>query len=253
MDGAEGSERMPPISLPPLSSRRQVLGAGLTAAFGTWAALGLFDGDRASASTSSRSAQRVSVVGDSLTLGTLPYQGDAFTNAGWSGSAIDAFKSRGIRTKMRIDQHTGLTAVDAIRKKWGDSDLWVVALGTNDAGIFAKDKQPEAIRQMMDRIGSGHYVLWINVYLPATPRRQQNWNTALATVAAERKDEMFVFDWASLAAQNPKWLAHDQIHCSPQGYRNRSTAIAFATKSVVPSTPPPPVRSGGPWMKTLPS
>jgi lysophospholipase L1-like esterase len=199
-----------------------------------------------------RSPSRVSVVGDSLTLGTLPYQDAALTSAGWTGSAIDAFKSRGIRTKIRADQHTGLTAVDAIRNKWGDSDLWVVALGTNDAGIFSKDKQLDLVRQMMDRIGSGHYVLWVNVYLPATPPRQQHWNASLATVAAERSDEMFVFDWASVAAQNPKWLAHDQIHCSPQGYRGRSTAIALATKAVVPSTPPSPARPGGPWMKTLP-
>jgi lysophospholipase L1-like esterase len=243
---------MPQISLPQLSSRRQVLSAGLTAALGSWATLGLLSGDRVSASTMSPSESRVSLVGDSLTLGTLPYQDAALTNAGWGGSAIDAFKSRGIRTKVRADQHTGLTAVDAIRNKWGDSDLWVVALGTNDAGFFSKDKQADVIREMVDHIGSGHYVLWVNVYLPATPPRQQRWNATLATIAAERSDEMFVFDWASLAAQNPKWLAHDQIHCSPLGYRNRSTAIAFATKALVPSTPLLPARPRRPWMKALP-
>jgi lysophospholipase L1-like esterase len=233
-------------------SRRQLLGAGVTAALGSWAALELFSDGRASASGVTATAERISVVGDSLTIGTLPYQNDALTNEGWIGSAIDAFKSRGIRTKMKADKHTGLTAVDAIRKKWGDSDLWVVALGTNDAGIISNDKQPDVIRQMMDRIGSGHSVLWVNVYLPATPPRQEHWNSALATVAAERSDEMFVFDWASLAAQNPKWLAHDKIHCSSTGYASRSTAIALATKTLVPSTPIPPTRSRGSWPKDLP-
>ena len=37
---------------------------------------------------------------------------------------------------------------------------------------------------MMEQIGVGHYVMWVNIYLPAKQLRQDNWNNALTTVAA---------------------------------------------------------------------
>ena len=139
--------------------------------------------------------------------------------------------------------------MDAIREEYGDSDLWIVALGTNDASFYKKEKTQEVIASMMDRIGVGHYVMWVNVYLPARPQRQENWNIALTTVAKDYPDSMFVLDWAALAADNQNWLANDEIHCSGKGYQHRSTAIAMASRSLIPSTPPDPgpYRSGRLW------
>jgi lysophospholipase L1-like esterase len=240
---------MLPTSPPLLSSRRQVLTAGLFAALGSVAALELLGEREVSAAPPNASSTRVSIVGDSLTIGTMPYQADAFAKVDWGQATIDAFQSRGIRTKIKRDKNTGLTSVDAIRSTPGDSDLWVVALGTNDAGLYNKTKTVDVIRMMMDRIGIGHYVMWVNVYLPATPPRQEHWNSALTTVAADYPDQMFVFDWAALAADNPNWLAHDKIHCSGKGYEHRSTAIAMASRSLIPTTPPDPgpYRSGRLW------
>ena len=237
--GVADFEHMSPTSPPLLSTRRQVLTAGLLAACGSMAALDLLGPGRAGASTLNTAATRISVIGDSLTIGTMPYQADALSGAGWARSTIDAHGSRGIRTKVKSDKNTGLTAVDGIRSTSGDSVLWVVALGTNDAGLYPKAKQPDIIRLMMDHIGSSHRVLWVNIYLPAKPVRHQSWNAALQTVADERPDEMFIFDWATLATENPHWLANDQIHCSGKGYAQRSAAIALATRNIVPTGPAP--------------
>jgi len=224
--------------LPPQPTRRQVLGAGLLAAVGSLAAGELLGAKSVAASSRmTTESTRVSIVGDSLTEGTMPYQAETLSYLDWSSSSIDAFKSRGIRTKLKSDPHTGLSAVDGIRETSGDSDLWVVALGTNDAGFYPPDKQLEVIREMVDRIGEGHYVLWVNAYLPATLKRQNAWNYSLATVAAERPHQMFILDWATLAEENPKWMAGDKIHCSGVGYKNRATVIAQATKTLVPTTP----------------
>jgi len=229
---------MSQLSLPPQSSRREVLRAGFFAAAGAIVAAEVLDTNVAGASTRRVEATRISVVGDSLTEGTVPYQVETFSYLGWGSAAIDAYKSRGIATKMKGDPHTGLSAVDAIRSTSGDSDLWVVALGTNDAGFYKQDAQVDLIREMVDQIGGGHYVLWVNVYLPATLKRQRMWNDSLALVAAERREQMFILDWATLAQENPKWLAGDKIHCSAVGYKNRASVIAQATKTLVPSTPP---------------
>lgn len=233
---------MLPTSIQQPTTRRQLIGAGLTAAFGSWAAVGLLDAGRASAAPTSPATAavgRVSVVGDSLTIGTLRYQAKAFTAAGWASSTVDAHGSRGVRTKLRSDPHTGLTAVDAIRSKAGEADVWVIALGTNDAGLYSNAKQADVIRQMADHIGAGRKILWVNVYRADLGRRQDVWNTTLADVAGERPDDMFVFDWATLAEQNRKWMAADQVHCTAKGYENRSTAIAVASRQIVPVTPSP--------------
>jgi lysophospholipase L1-like esterase len=235
---------MPSTPPPLLSSRRQVLGAGLLAALGSVAALELLGTARASAyrTPTPTSSTSVSVIGDSLTIGTLPYQADAFAEVGWGGTTIDAYGSRGIRTKMKSDLHTGLTAVDAIRAKAGDSELWVVALGSNDAGIFGKRKHADLINSMIDRIGTAHYVMWVNIYLPENIQRQQYWNTSLESVAADRPDEMFVFDWASVAGDNPRWMADDLVHYTGRGYSHRAVAIADATRSLIPPVPARPRR-----------
>ncbi len=186
----------------------------------------------------------------------MRYQADAFTAVGWAQSTIDAHGSRGIRTKVKADPHTGLTAVDAVRETSGEPDVWVVALGTNDAGIFSNDKHADLIREMLDHIGSGHSVMWVNIYLPDIRKRQVAWNSALAEVAAERPDEMFVLDWASVA-QNQRWMADDLVHCTGKGYQHRATAIAEASRSIVPIAPiappvaPSPPRLLQPWVKAL--
>jgi lysophospholipase L1-like esterase len=225
-----------PTSTPHLSTRRQVLRAGITAAIGSWAAVEVLGAARASAAPGPvATSARISMVGDSLTIGTLPFQADDFATAGWTHSSIDAFISRGIRSKMKADQHTGLTAVDAIRGNSGDTDAWIVALGTNDAAFYSHDKKADIIRLMTDHIGYGHKVMWVNVYLPDARPVQLAWNAALENVADERGGDMFVYDWASFAAQNPRWLALDGTHYTRDGYRYRSTAIGIASRDLLPA------------------
>jgi lysophospholipase L1-like esterase len=201
---------------------------------GSWAAFEILGADRAAATRALGGAStRISMVGDSLTSGSLPFQPDAFAEARWSHSTIDAYVSRGVRTKLKADRYTGLTAVDAIRDKSGDSDAWVIALGTNDAVIYSNERQAEVIRGMMDHIGTGHRVMWINVYLPDSRPLQLAWNETLDDAAADRSD-MFVYDWASFAAENQRWLARDRIHYSSDGYRSRATAIGLASRQLLP-------------------
>ncbi|HEY4333940.1 MAG TPA: GDSL-type esterase/lipase family protein [Ilumatobacteraceae bacterium] len=177
-------------------------------------------------------ATRVAMVGDSLTYGSLPFQPDAFLDVGWADSSIDAFGSRGILTKIGADPHDGLKAVDAIRSVGGDSDLWVVALGTNDSGIYSSPHYESVISQMLHRIGSQHHVMWVNIFLPKLPQRQAAWNMALDQVSVERAGQMYVYDWASLVAQNPKWMAGDGVHNSTLGYQERANAIAQASRNL---------------------
>ena len=197
----------------------------------------------------------VFAIGDSLTIGMSPSLPSRVAASGWAGIRIDAFKSRGIRTKVGADPTTGIGAVASMRQRFGDTDSWIVALGTNDAG-FASGTGPQLIREMLDAIGPGHRVLWVNVHLPRTPGVQQAWNTAVDQVAAERPDQMLVLDWASIAARHPGIMAQDGVHLTAAGYALMAAEVATASESLRvgahPVTSPPvspPVSPDGVWRR----
>jgi lysophospholipase L1-like esterase len=205
----------------------------------------------------------VFAIGDSLTIGMSPYLPARAAASGWAGIRIDAFKSRGIRTKVGADPTTGLGAVTSMRQRFGDTDSWIVALGTNDAG-FSSGAGTQLIREMLDAIGPGHRVLWVNVHLPRTPGVQQAWNTALNQVAAERPDQLFVLDWASIAARQTGIMAFDGVHLTAGGYALMAAAVATASEAlqvgaekvaspaVGPLEPPSGVWRSGGFVPTAP-
>ena len=199
----------------------------------------------------------VFAIGDSLTIGMSPHLPSRAAASGWGGIRIDAFKSRGIRTKVGADPTTGLGAVTSLRQRFGDTESWIVALGTNDAGS-RRARVTQLIREMLDAIGPGHRVLWVNVHLPRTPGVQQAWNTSLDQVAAERPDQLLVLDWASIAARQRGIMAPDGVHLTAAGYALMAAEVATASESlrfgaervtsppVSPLVPPSGVwRSGG--------
>ena len=211
-------------------TRRHLIGWGL-AAFGGAAALpDLLRGippAGAAAAAASNDTGFVAVIGDSLTVGTQPYQADDLRGAGWESATLNAYVSRGIATKMDSDPNTGLTAVDAVRWSGAEPDLWIVALGTNDAGLVGMSGYPALIARMLDHIGD-RPVLWVNIYLPRNSGRQAAWNAALDDAAAARR-QLRVFDWASIAGAHPAWLTTDGVHYTGAGYQQRAAALADAS------------------------
>jgi hypothetical protein len=127
----------------------------------------------------------VFVIGDSLTVGTFPFAARAFDEVGLGTARLNAHGSRGIWFKAADDPTTGLLAVDRLRARYGDSNEWIIALGTNDATRIAPSVYPALITTVLDRIGRGRRVMWVNVYLPNFPEEMTAFNRALATAAAK--------------------------------------------------------------------
>ncbi len=171
----------------------------------------------------------LSMIGDSLTDDCIADHERALAAAGWPRSTIDARGGRGVARNVTRSRHTGLRVVDAMRRSSGDTRHWVVALGTNDVRVVAPERYATTIARMLERIGPGHRVLWVNIHLPHDEQRQLAWNTALATAALERPDQLLVFDWATAAAAHPEWLAPDGIHHTAAGHAARSAAVAQAS------------------------
>jgi hypothetical protein len=46
-------------------------------------------------------------------------------------------------------------------------------------------------------------------------------------------------------------MANDLVHCTGKGYQHRATAIAEASRSIVPIVAPSPPRLLQPWLKAI--
>jgi len=186
------------------------------------------------------------LIGESSTQGTLPWIGDDLAALGWGPMRLYAFPG------VRIPPDRSGFAIPTVqtwRAEGFDPRVFVIGLGANDVG-FTEDSVPKAVAlidSMIDTIGPGREVLWLNITHPEASW-QAAWNQALAQVATRRLN-VHIFDWAAIAAQHPDWLVGDGVHLTPTGYRQRSLLIADATKvlmqaNMVTATFPDAVAAG---------
>ena len=180
----------------------------------------------------------VFVIGDSLTFLAQPNVSTALTDVGWAASHVDAFEGRGVDFTLQGAPDTGLRAIDSLRSQFGDDDDWIVALGTNEVLFRDRSTYSSAIRHMLDRIGAGRRVMWVNTYLPDHPVQQAAWNAALDQAAAERNGDLVVYDWASVNAQHPEWMLYDNVHHNVEGNAAWARAIGDASSAtLLPARP----------------
>jgi lysophospholipase L1-like esterase len=174
------------------------------------------------------------MIGESSTQGMLPWIPDDLGALGWGPLRLYAFPG------VRIPADNAGFAIPVVqrwRAEGFDPRVWIIGLGANDVG-FSTTSVPKAtayIDAMLDAIGPGREVLWINI-THHEPDWQAAWNEALVEVAARRLN-LHVFDWASIVAQHPEWMASDQVHSTPTGYRQKSLLVSAATKMLMQANP----------------
>jgi hypothetical protein len=177
----------------------------------------------------------VAVIGDSLLSYDRADLDGSLRAVGWAGTQIDAVPSRRIPASVRAPL-SGIKAIRALRATGFDTRYWIIALGTNDIGLLgAADPRP-LITSLLDELGPGTTVLWVNADQPRFPQATARFDAALAAVLAERGG--YVFDWASLARANPTWLVSDGIHLTGTGFRQRHRLLAQASRALLEGAVP---------------
>lgn len=183
----------------------------------------------------------ISVIGDSVMLGSLTYSPNLLIRLAEAGFGP-------IRARAGLGYGTGAFATP----EWSRSSLWLerwraegwdaptvlVNVGVNDAGFCRNDGAcaQRAIEHVLDVVGPGRDVIWPNITRSAVGSidHQGTWNRALAEVAA-RRDRLHVWDWAAVYASGA-FPSGDRIHLAPDGYRARNVLLADATSAAVART-----------------
>lgn len=155
------------------------------------------------------------VEGDSLTLG--------------SSSAIQANLAGEFLT-ITVDAEVGRSTPAGISRLAAGqtANVWVVALGTNDAPDVVTMRRN--VKAVLAAAGT-RPVLWVSVwrseeYLPVNRMLSRQ----------DRKSaQLSVLRWDRFIAKNPTLMAEDGIHLTPAGYEIRGQKIANAVRKILAS------------------
>ena len=183
----------------------------------------------------------ISVIGDSVMLGSLTYSPNLVTRLAEAGFGP-------IRARAGLGYGTGAFATP----EWSRSSLWLekwraegwdaptvlVNVGVNDAGFCRNDGAcaQRAIEHVMATIGPDRDVIWPNITRSAVGSidHQGTWNAALSAVA-RRHPRLHVWDWAAVYAGGA-FPSGDRIHLAPDGYRARNVLLAEVASAAVART-----------------
>ncbi len=167
------------------------------------------------------------MVGDSITAASTPALRDALSEMGIADDeiVIDGETSRRIESGSGKNGHalSGVRAITALLKDDADPSVWVIALGTNDVGLFGTAQDcADLIKQITSLLPRHVPLVWVNVYRETDLRETKVFNAVLDGVLAARGDAV-IADWFSIAADpDVDVLRGDHLH------PNEAGQLAFA-------------------------
>lgn len=156
----------------------------------------------------------VTLVGDSLNVGTEPYLRDALR--GWTIDAHD-----------RVGRATA-EGVEELRSLGGRlAPVVVVSLGTNDAdGTEAGFRR--LVEQAVAIVGPGRCLVWATIVRDGVAR--DPFDSALREASAAHGNVRLV-EWARMVSEGGSLLAADSVHGTPDGYARRAEETARVVRS----------------------
>jgi hypothetical protein len=119
--------------------------------------------------------------------------------------------------------------LDEVRKLRSSAPaVWVVQLGTNDVAAepFSRARYRELVTAMLDTIGPGAPVVWVNIHRDDRPAESRAFDDTLRLVARTWPG-LTIADWDAVA-QREAVLAADGIHLGDRGTARFVATIAGA-------------------------
>jgi hypothetical protein len=190
------------------------------------------------------------IVGDSIIGGNVTTIQSVLTQSDLPPWHIDGRSARRMVTPVvtsRWSASSGLDAIRATRALGHDPTRWVIELGTNDAGSVTNCSCADQIayadgliRQLVDEIGSGSQILWVNVR--GSTSGVLAINAALAARASASPSTFQVADWNGHTADRDAWFI-DEVHPTTTGAIELGRFIVAAVNALPPVPGPNPSSS----------
>lgn len=161
----------------------------------------------------------VAIVGDSLTEASTTAIVSTLNTMGISKVDIEAKKGRRIEVGNGLGDAplSGVRTIKAMLAAGAKPDVWIIALGTNDVGSYAKAEQYAALIDEVLALLPDVPLIWLNVYRAQYIDLTNVFNTVLAQRMLARPHSL-IADWFSLAnSTKQRVLRADGVHPSDKG------------------------------------
>lgn len=158
------------------------------------------------------------MIGDSITVGAMPYLEEQFEQLGFADVSINAQTGKRIGVTFG-DNASGADIAEFI-VAGVDADpeetLWVVALGTNDIGQYnGVDEVAAEIDEILEPIPEESPLIWVNTYFGDRPEATAEVNEAIEAQLTARGNAT-IGRWSELAPTDGV-LRSDGIHPGDDG------------------------------------
>ncbi len=177
----------------------------------------------------------VAIVGDSLTVAATEELTLELASLGLEIVEIDAAVGRRIAANSNgAGVQGGLEAVETLVRA-EQPDLWVIALGTNDAGGFANvDVGAEQVELLVEELPRDVPLVWVNTHIRGREGESGTVNDAIAKGLRGRGQTLIV-DWTE-PGSHPRSLGDDGIHLTELGEGWWASAVAAGIEEIVMQT-----------------
>ena len=154
----------------------------------------------------------VVMIGDSITKGSMPFLDERFGLLGLDHT-IEAESGKRMAVSVR-DNPSG-AAVAAFLAENGDGDhaseVWVVALGTNDINQYASpDEIAAAVNEVLDEVPEDAALVWVDTYIADRPEQTDAVNFIIRQ-RVERRGDSVIAPWTAFA-EGDGVLTSDGVH-----------------------------------------
>jgi lysophospholipase L1-like esterase len=175
--------------------------------------------------------ESVVMIGDSITKGSLGPLERRFVELGFDPVIIEA--ENGKRLAQSLDVNPSGAAI-ARFLAGADQDhadeVWVVALGTNDVGNYARpDEIAAAVNEVLAAVPDESPLVWVDVHLPRRPEATAEFN-AIVRERLVRRGNSTIAPW-SQAGQGDGVLSGDAVHPTTAGTEVFAAVVADTVRS----------------------
>jgi lysophospholipase L1-like esterase len=205
---------------------------------------------------------QVAVIGDSLMAGSGALHERALRDINCA-SAVDGIGGRSLSYgwQCRVTQPSGSRPLLLIGEPqpgndtcspsgltllryWAEAgalgDIVVIALGTNDAGLYSESKWIDHWNEAIRLAGQRPVVFVTTKARPGAGRyAQQDGYAAALRRWCEPQPRCFIADWALTAAANTADTYADEVHLRSAGTQARAAFIAAAVRALFDGVPSP--------------
>lgn len=177
--------------------------------------------------------QRVVMIGDSITKGSVGLLEQRFADLGLETTIVAENGKRMVVSSTDNPSGADLTAfLSSAEGQNFAEEVWVVALGTNDAGQYGSaDEIAAAVNDVLAGVPADAALVWVDTYVASRTDDTSDLN-AVIHERVRRRGNAAIAPWSAVAADDGV-LTGDAVHPTSEGAEVFASLVADSVAAFI--------------------